>query len=148
MSSKHIVIIFAIALALFGAGFFSSKKGSSISDLGKDTRDSRVQNPNPTGDKKSRFDKSQINVFTRAIYEAMLGAGTSEDIIFKIIKTVTPYELSLIYKDFGLRRNFSKPSFWYLYTDMDMVGWLRDELTANEFTQIEPYLKKAGLSLY
>lgn len=146
-TSNKIIIIGLIALALFGAGFFSSKKGGLVSKDTTVNNAGKLQKPKPQGPKVSRFDSNQINTLARGMHEAMLGSGTNEDLIFKTLRTLNPYELALVYKYFGLRRTYWRGTLTRPFADVDMVEWLRLDLSNSEFLRAEPYLIKAGLKV-
>ena len=93
--------------------------------------------------------EAEAKVIANNLYAAMNRVGTDEDTIISLLENRNGDDLKLIIKAFGVRKygTFGAPAFsWMKGTDLDLIGWLRKELSGSKLTKVLGYFQKAGIN--
>lgn len=130
---KKKIIIAAIVLAGVIAFVFWKRKSDSQKAIG----DLKVNKDNLT------ITPNQAIIIAENILGAMNQYGTNEQVIIDNLKTLKHDDIILVMKEFGMRpyngwglatRGYEVK---FLAQDLNMVGWLREELDGDYLAQVE-----------
>lgn len=75
-------------------------------------------------------------------YDAMLGAGTDEKILFDSLKGLNADDLKTVFMDFGLRASLLDPVG---YTRKDLIQWYEKELGSSDLKRMADIWRPTGL---
>lgn len=90
------------------------------------------------------FSISEYNSMANQLFNAMDGAGTTEDIIFSVFNKIqTKDDYNQLIKSFGVRSSTS----WTSSFSGDLLTWLSDELSSSDVKKLNNILSKIGVSL-
>jgi len=138
------------AAVLGGIGWLIYKKyrkSKLETDLKKVINDTKVDTKNTT------ITETQALDFANRLFLAMDSNGTDEKAIQAILidRNLTGDDIKLIVKKFGIKPYgiTGTPSFWSFGTsrDLDLMGWLREELSEYWLKQMRPKFDAAGFTL-
>lgn len=95
------------------------------------------------------IDSNTAKLIANQLYTAMSGTGTDENSIVSLLSNKTKDDLTLIIKSFGVQKygTFGKPMYsWLPSVDLDLMGWLKKELSGNSLKQVQNIFATAGLT--
>ena len=140
-----------VAVIVFGgAGWFIYKKyrkSKLATDLQKVISDTKVDTT------KTTITEMQALDFANRLFLAMDSNGTDETVIKSILidRNLAADDIKLIVKKFGIKPYgiSGSPSVWSFGTkrDLDLMGWLCEELSESWLKQIRPKFNAAGFNL-
>lgn len=85
------------------------------------------------------------------LYEAMRDNGTDSDIIKSLLidTTRTSNDLRMVVAAFGLKKyNLTgDPLFEWMGKDLDLIGWLNQEVSGELHTQLKAMFRQAGFNM-
>jgi hypothetical protein len=85
------------------------------------------------------------------LYEAMRNNGTDTDLIKSLLidTTRTSNDLRMVVAAFGVKKyNLTgDPLFDWMGKDLDLIGWLNQEVSGELLTQLKAMFKQAGFNM-
>jgi hypothetical protein len=148
LSQKDVEIIIIIVVVI-GLGFTVYKILKFFGLVG--------QKPEPqvTAVDNIKVDPSKLTISTTdllfktdELYQAMDQFGTDEDTIMDVFKSLkSGDELLYIIKSFGVKKYFMGTHSGILGSDLNLVGWLKNELSDSYISQISTIWKKLGVNM-
>ena len=101
----------------------------------------RSQVDHPMDDKGKGLTVQQAYALANSLYSAMNNiGGTDEDAIYGVLKPLTPASFGAVYNAFGKRnysRVFGEGGMPGLSDKLDLIQWLREEMTEDEILHIK-----------
>ena len=123
------------------------RKSALATDLQKVLNDTKVDTA------KTTITETQALDFANRLFLAMDSNGTDENAIKTVLidRNLTADDIKLIVKKFGIKPYgiTGSPTFWSFGTkrDLDLIGWLCEELSESWLKKIRPKFNEAGFNL-
>lgn len=90
----------------------------------------------------------EAGLMAQSLYNAMQGFGTQEDVIYSVFERIkTRDDLLLVIKRFGLRKNLNGTRAAFIGRDINLIGWLKEDLKESELAKIKPVFDKFAIAL-
>lgn len=94
---------------------------------------------------KASYGSDEYKAMANKLYEAMDGWGTSSDVVFSVFgKLNNDVDFIKLDQAFGVRE--ASDNMFGLYPSEDLEGWIQDDLSTSEITQLNNILKKRGIT--
>lgn len=94
---------------------------------------------------KASYTSDEYKSMANKLYEAMDGWGTDSATIFTIYgKLNNDVDFIKLDQAFGVRE--ATDNLFGLYAPEDLEGWIKDDLSTSEITQLNNILKKRGIT--
>ena len=149
-SLRSVAINILLPTAIVGGGILAIKKmffGSNNADGTSTTEAPRIS--------KMKINKSELTItvddaglIANNLYGAMRTFGTDEKLIFSSIDLVnTRDDMLLVIRTFGLKRYLVGTWSRFLGNDINLIGWLRAELSESDLNKLKVKFDKWGIPL-
>jgi len=94
------------------------------------------------------FSTTDLDSKTDLLYQAMDRFGTDEDTIMEVFDSLrTKDDLLYIIKSFGVRKYFLTGHGLLLGDDINLIGWLKNEVSDYYITEIQTIFTKLGVDM-
>ncbi len=91
---------------------------------------------------------SDAALYASTLYTAMVDFGTEEEIIYSVIdKVKTRNDMLLVIRTFGVKKYLWGSRAAFIGQNINLVGWLRAELSSREIARIKPKFDNWGIPL-
>lgn len=102
----------------------------------------------PVSESNATITTQQAQLLANQLYSAMESTGTDEDTIIRILSNKNKDDITMIVKAFGIRPygTYGAPlATWMPSTNLDLMGWLRKELSGKTLQKLEAMFDEMGL---
>ncbi len=91
---------------------------------------------------------SDATLFANTLYGAMMNFGTDEKAIYSIFNNIsTKDDMLLVIKTFGMKQYLIGTRAAFLGQSMNLIGWLRAELSSKEISKLKPKFDSWGIPI-
>jgi hypothetical protein len=149
IKTKTIMIVSAVGVGLATlavVGYKIAKRNKQSSQNSYEILDEVVKNA-PSDTISAATAKDVAN----KLYEAMRNNGTDTDLIKSLLvdTTRTSNDLRMVVAAFGVKKyNLTgDPLFDWMGKDLDLIGWLNQEVSGELLTQLKAMFKQAGFNM-
>ncbi len=91
---------------------------------------------------------SDATLFANTLYGAMMDFGTDEETIYSVFNRISSKDdMLLVIKTFGMKQYLIGGRATFLGQNMNLIGWLRAELSSKEIGKIKPKFDSWGIPI-
>ncbi len=91
---------------------------------------------------------SDATLFANTLYGAMMDLGTDEEAIYSVMARIkTKDDMLLVIKTFGMKQYLIGGRATFLGQNMNLIGWLRAELSSKEIGKIKAKFDSWGIPI-
>ena len=140
-----------VPVVLIGVGFFAVKKmlkGKKTNEDGTATAEAPTLNTMVVRKQDLSISASDAALFANTLYTAMNMPGTDEKTIYSTIDKINnKSDMLLVIKTFGMKRYWLGERALFMGEPLNLIGWLRAELSDSEIAKIKPKFQQWGIPL-